>query len=382
VAIGLAQVDMLHGADFQARHLLLALRAGEPYRVARALGLEVGYLAMGGSRSRARTERVLQAARRLTERVGHPHTTGFCTLMGGIAAWLDGRWKDAREHSERAEALLRERCTGVVWEIMGAQLFGLASLFNLGEVQELSRRLPKLLAEAEERGDLLSATFLRIGYGSHVAWLAADDPETALHQLETGLARWRQGKFDYLQIWARAVRTDISLYSGEGPSVQERVADRWRPFARSLNRFVQMGFIRGLDSRARRRLALASRSADPSERQTLLRGVERHAQAILREKTQWADPLAHVVQAGAAAMRGDAERARRLLLSAEEGFTAADMALHAAACRRRLGELAGGTEGAERVAAADAWMNGQAVRNPARMTQMLAPGRWHSASES
>jgi hypothetical protein len=314
--------------------------------------------------------------------VEHPHTTGLWTLMEGVAAWMDGRWKSARGSCERAEAMLRERCTGVVWEILSAQLFHLASLFCLGEVKELSRLLPTLLSEAEERGDLLRATFLRIGYCSHVAWLAADDPGNARRELEAGLAGWRPGKFDYLHIWARAARTDISLYSGEEPAVQERVADRWRPFARSLNRFVQMGFIRGLDSRARRRLALAARSADRSERDALLRGVERHAQAILREKTHWADPLAHIVQASAAAMRGEAEGARRLLESAEAGFTAADMALHAAASRRRLGDITGGTAGGELVAATDAWMSGQGIKNPARMTQMLAPGRWPGASES
>ncbi len=48
VAVGLGQVDMVRGADFQARHLLLALRAGEPYRVARALALETGYSATAG----------------------------------------------------------------------------------------------------------------------------------------------------------------------------------------------------------------------------------------------------------------------------------------------------------------------------------------------
>ena len=50
------------------------------------------------------------------------------------------------------------------------------------------------------------------------------------------------------------------------------------------------------------------------------------------------------------------------------------MQLFAAAARRRRGELAGGEEGAAAMAAADAWMRGQAIRRPERMAAMLAPG--------
>jgi hypothetical protein len=375
VAVGLAQVDMLRAADFQTRNLVLALRSGERYRVTRALCLEVAYLSMGGSRSRRRSARLLEEARILSERADHPHTTGLWHLMQGVAAWLDGRWKSAREGCERAESQLRERCTGVVWEILMAQMFQLAALFYLGELKELSRRLPTLLKEAEEHGDLLRATFLRIGYGSHVAWLVADDAATALAELEAGLGRWRQGKFDYLQIWARGARTDISIYSGR-PAAPERVDQRWRPFARSLNRFVQVGFIRGLDTRARHKLALAAANGDAATRAAALAGVERHAQAILREKAHWADPLARLLQACAAATRGETASALERLESAEAGFTRANMALHAAACRRRRGELVGGTPGKELVAAADLWMSAQAIVNPSRMTEMVAPGRW------
>jgi hypothetical protein len=52
------------------------------------------------------------------------------------------------------------------------------------------------------------------------------------------------------------------------------------------------------------------------------------------------------------------------------------MGLFASVARRRHGQLAGGDAGRAQVAAADAWMEGQKVRDPSRMADMLAPGRW------
>ena len=83
-----------------------------------------------------------------------------------------------------------------------------------------------------------------------------------------------------------------------------------------------------------------------------------------------------MLRAGAASTRGETERARLLLASAEAGLAGADMALHAAVARRRRGGSMGGEAGRDLVAAADAWMRAQGIRNPERMAAMLAPGLW------
>src|SRR5262249_35078486 len=57
-AVGLSMVDTIRGADFQSRHLLLALDAGEPFRAARALAMEIGHRAVPGRRVEARVKKL------------------------------------------------------------------------------------------------------------------------------------------------------------------------------------------------------------------------------------------------------------------------------------------------------------------------------------
>ncbi len=155
-AIGLTMIDTIRGADFQTRNLLLALRAGEPYRLARALAWQATHVSTAGTPSARRVRQLLDAADRLAARIGHPHALGLVTLARGIAAYFQGRWPEARRFCDAAEAIFRDRCTGVVWEVVTAQSFAQWSLFFLGEVAELAARLPRQLQEARERGDRLA----------------------------------------------------------------------------------------------------------------------------------------------------------------------------------------------------------------------------------
>lgn len=366
VAQGLGMVDTIRAADFQMRHLLLALRAGEPYRVSRALAVEAGYHAIAGGPRRARTRKVLQTNRLLAERIQHqyPHAIGLATMVEGMAAFLEGRWRDARDIHQRAETILRERCRGVAWELATARLMWAVSLFFLGELTVLADRLPGLLKEAEARGDLYEATDLRIRI-SHANWLAADEPETARREVNEAIARWPGGEFYVQHWWSLIANVEISLYAGHNLAAWDLLATEWPKLKRSFLMRVQYIRIESLYHRAAAALAVAGGD--------MLKLAEADARSIQREHMPWSDPLAHLLQAAVAAARGDSETAVNLLRTAESGFDAADMALYAAAARRRLGDLIGGDDGRRLIETADAWMSSQNVRNPARMTAMLAP---------
>ena len=78
--------------------------------------------------------------------------------------------------------------------------------------------------------------------------------------------------------------------------------------------------------------------------------------------------------AGVACSRGEEDVARRRLRRVENHLAQVDMLLLSMAARRQLGELVGGDEGKEKVAAADTWMREQEIERPERMARMLVPG--------
>jgi eukaryotic-like serine/threonine-protein kinase len=381
VAQGLGMVDTIRAADFQMRHLLLALRAGEPYRVSRALAVEAAYHALAGGRRRARTRKVLQANRLLAARIQHqyPHALGLATMVEGMAAFLEGRWRDARDIHERAETILRERCRGVAWELATARLMWSVSLFFLGELAVLADRLPGLLKAAEARGDLYEATDLRIRI-SHANWLAADQPETARREVSEAIARWPPGEFYVQHWWCLIANVEISLYSGQNLAAWDLLAREWPRLKRSLLMRVQYIRIESLYHRGAAALGVAAGDIPgdipAGRRNALLKVAEADARGIQREHMAWSNPLALLLHAAVAAARGAREDATGLLRAAEAGFDTASMGLYAAAVRRRRGELTPGEDGQRMIEAADAWMLRQKVTNPARMTAMVAPGKW------
>jgi len=372
VAAGLGIIDPIRGNDFQTRQLLLALRTGEPYRVARALALEVAYNATGGGPVRRRTERLWKATASLATRIGHPHTLGLATFAAGLAAYLEGRWRTAQELCERAEGILREHCTGVAWELGNAGFYALRSLVFMGRFEEVSRRLPSYLKDAHLRGDLYEETNLRARV-SYAVLLVLDKPERARQEIRETLARWSHRGFyvqHYCDLFGQA---EVDLYEGNVEAAWRRVVSEWPAFRRSLLRRIQLVFLESSYLHARTVLAAV---AVGRLSESHLKIAERDARQIEGAAMPWSDPFADLIRASVAAVRGDTQTAIGFLASAESGFETTDAGLYSAVARCRRGELVGGTEGERLVTEAEAWMTKQRVANPVRLRMLLAPGRW------
>jgi hypothetical protein len=245
-------------------------------------------------------------------------------------------------------------------------------LVQLGQIGRVVRETPNAVRDARQRGDLYAAVNLRIGH-ANIAWLAAGDAEAALAQSDEAMSEWSQQGFHLEHYYELLGRTNAVLYGGRGREAYAHLMARWSTLQRSLIPFTVQA-IRIFTLHVRARSAIATAGESGADRAALLRDAATASRRIERERMAWATPLAMLLRAGVAMARDERERAVGLLGDAASRFDAVDMALYAAAARRTLGKLVAGDEGRALVEQAETWMRSESIKNPVRMTAMLAPG--------
>jgi eukaryotic-like serine/threonine-protein kinase len=368
VATGLSMIDVIHGADFNTRHLLAALRAGEPHRVARALALQSAHSSAGGGDTKVQTLRLVEVATKLATELEDPHALGLAKAVSGIGAFLRGEFRAARDLCHEAEKVLRDSTKGTTWESTSAQSFGLAGMYYLGELRELAEIVPAKLREAEERGNLWFATGLR-SWRTNTAWLALDNPDEARRQVELANRQWSREGFHLQHYYELLAHGQIDLYVGNGREGLDRTDQHWPALASSLLLRVQNIRIEAQHLRAR--CALAEAKATGNHR--LLDIATKAARKIEHERMPWALALAQLINASVSALRGD-KGAAAALARAEQLLSAADMRLYAAATRYRRGQVIGGEAGDKLATEARVELEALGARNPERIADMIVPG--------
>ena len=378
VAIGLANVDPARGMDFATRHLLLALKAGEPYRVARAFTLEAGFSAAGGTKTRERTLRLLDTAMTLSERVNHPNAIGLATLANGLATYLLGHGTQAIDIWDRAEEILRDSCTGVAWEIDSLMQYKYRLLCFLGQIRKILDQLPAIIKDASGRGDLFNESTLK----SSVGWfmrLAQDRPDEAEADVRWSRERWSQEGFHMQHFMQLTGVVEAALYRGDGVAGWSAMVTAWKPLVRSqLLRVVEITRCEAWHLRCRAGLAAAVAWGPGSpDGRKVLQQVRKFLRVLDRETFPWGRPWSRLTKAGIASIEGKKSEALDHLVAAAAAFDSLHLDFYAAVSRRRRGQLLGPEGGGERfIEEADRWMREQGIENPARMSETAAPGAW------
>jgi tRNA A-37 threonylcarbamoyl transferase component Bud32 len=368
-AHGFGMIDVLLSQLFHTRHLLLALEAGEPVRVARGLAIEPTTASAGGNFSRS--DALVAQAQALADRLGNAHAQGLVAMEAATVWFMRGEFRRARELFERAEQLFRDRCTGVAAELATTYALKLYSHFYLGELTTLAQMVPDHMRQAEERGDLFAVLSAKVSY-SNIYWLIGDDAEGARREADDALLRWSSDGFHVQHFASLTAQVHIDLYRSDGPAAWQRVQAQWKALTGSILYRVQSSRMEAHSLRGRAALAAAQATqANAAARAKLLAVVEEQARAFVKAKLRHTGTLAALLRAGAAATVGNRARALELLDAAIAAADANDLALHAATARYRKGQLTGDT--AQRTAALD-FLRRQRVHAPERFFAMLAPG--------
>jgi serine/threonine protein kinase len=367
---GLSVIDPILGADFQTRGLLMALRAGEPFRIARSLAMEAAHRSTAGVRYARRVQTLLDNAQSVAHELDSPQARGLILMARGITGLMLGQWKHAQTSFDQGEILLRNECTGVTWERDTVCSLALWALMHMGKIAELKRRWTILIKEAQERGDHYAATNLTTFYMATIR-LAQDDPAGIEDELESVTSQWARRGFFIQHSTAFRSLVHLDLYCDRPQSAWDRVSAIWPEYSRSMLLRIQLIRIQMLELRARSALALAERSRNS---QLLIQSAAADARKLAREGQEWAIAHSHYIQAGIAACRDDASTALDQLSLAAKCYDAADMHLRGSVMRYRTGEIQAGREGQKLIARAETAIERESISSPARWAQMSAPG--------
>lgn len=365
VSVSLSNIDTMSGNAFQAHRMLLALRVGDPPRLADAFGIEAGYLATLGALDRA--ARLARIGDELYERSRERAAViPFAKwALAAIEYFGKSNFDAAYDLFASAETeLLRvQRVRG--WAMSMVQQYMCFAQRYRGKFAWLARTVPRLLREAERRADIYAAVNLRTGLNA--VYLLRDRPDLAAHALADAEAAWpdRDRGFQVQHVWSLFAACAIDLYAREPGRGLERLAHAAPRLRSSLLMHVPILYV----EREYLRGSLAAVARGPRAAAE----ARRSARRLARRRVPMAAPMADSLRAVAARIDGDRKTAIALYDRAAFGFATLGMQAHAVAAQRNAGKLAGGDAGTARVAAADRWMTGERVKAPSQLARLLVP---------
>ena len=352
---GLGLMDPVQGAHFQVRSLLLALRAGEPYRVARGIAGEAAYAAAQGQAGRSLA--LLDEAGRIAGDLGSAHATGIVSLMSGLSSHLLGRFREGIEHLDAASRVFREQCVGTVWELNAARQFSLECLYYLGELPRFRAEASEALREAVDRGSVYATTTMRTGI-ANTAWLLDDDPARAREEVAAAKGL----------VFARLPHPALVHALRRDPAGALR--GRRRRCARAHGGgMVGPAALAPAHDRAH----APGRAPLARARRPRGRGPRRRARGARppRGRAQRMGPDVRGPRRGRRGGAGGRARARGRRVRARRGRRARHgLALFAAAADLAVAELAGDAASAD---AALGWMSARGAKDPRAIARMLIP---------
>jgi hypothetical protein len=260
--------------------------------------------------------------------------------------------------------------------MLTAQRFLNASLFFLGRVRRLADTVPRLLAEADGKGNIYASMCFRTAY-SWPAWLSGDDVNEARRQLARARQEWPTTEYQLAHANMLVGDSNVDFYAGDRERPIARVREEWPRIERSQMLRIAILRVQLRQLRAAAAVVAAQAHAErgrPSSARELRAEARKFARLLASERVHRAAPLAALLHAALDRAEGDLDGARHHLRASSAAFGRQGLRLFAASATARLGELTPGADGPRLVEQGLDAFRAEGVVDPWKMIDMFAPG--------
>lgn len=366
-ARSLGPTAVIRTMDMQTRGVVLALRAGEPRRIARAISAEMVVSAVFGSKKAPHVAKLLKKAQDIERTVDDADVRLFITVHHNQSQYLLAQFKASYEAVANDTELLDPTTGGrASLESINARFHLLLACIELGRIGECDRRVWSWLKEAGERGDLATECLLRAAV-TPMVYLAKNLPERARTEARLSADMWVTTHADLLAHLQTCSELAVSLYLRERELVSS-VVDAEKRFSGADIMRVEALLVQHLDIIGR--CVIGAGLVDWDVKDCIHRAT-RIARRLDKLAVVSARASAATLRAGIAALDGQTDKLDGLLASAEEIMIEGDLGLRATSAAYWRAALAGNPDG---VSAASQKMVDAGVVSPSRFASMYFPG--------
>jgi serine/threonine protein kinase len=367
---GISMFDLISGSRLSTVTLRLALSAGEPRRLVRSLCWEAVQRINAGGKEIATGERMIAMAERIAQGLDDPYASTMIQFAKGIGEFMQGSWSQSIRVLDEATMQFAKTCLDVHWELGTARLFALYSMNWAGRLSEYQRRATALHAAAVSCGDFYAELSLGT-YELPFLRLVADQPREASQLLETYGDRLQLGRYSLQDMFSFMQKTNLNIYDSHSENAWALFQSGWKELQMSMLMRGEHIRMASWEIRARAAIACVSQGVqrDPLKKEAL-----KAIHKIERERLQRFSALPILYRAGLTAAEGDLDSSVRLLRRGIQVAEQTSLGLYLHPARWQLGRLLGGDEGNQLISSAEAWMQSEGVKNPAKFSSMLVPG--------
>jgi eukaryotic-like serine/threonine-protein kinase len=337
VSFTMPYADALAAGVSHARHVLLALRAGDSVRAARALAMEASYVSASGFAGWPRAQKILAEATKTAEDSGDAYAQAIVYGLHGIAACSAMRFEEAIAILKQATTRFRT-VPGSAFEVTSGQFFLFVSMAYAGRYGELRPLLEAALVDARERGDRYASIMLRLGI-LNSTWIFAGEPERARREIDEAKLHIPTDRFRAVNYQALVAEGYVDLYEGAYERAYAMVHAAMPGVRQSLLLYVQAYRAEHAALRGRLAIACAVR-ATGARRAALLREAMRTIPDLEPMRGSLQRVNIRMIRANVLAMRGKRHEALAII-EQMAGDDEGDSWLSRQAARLVLGRLRG-----------------------------------------